>query len=113
MTDALSDASSGQSRRRPAVGKTAISPVLGLLLLVNLSMSLYQLPLNRVIERRLCRDYYVGTDPSVVGPDGSVDEKLCKIDLVQKGLGWIQGVMETIWIGGGESSVCFLCGNCS
>ncbi|KAH6889764.1 major facilitator superfamily domain-containing protein [Thelonectria olida] len=63
-------------------------------------MSLYQLPLNRLIEKRLCQDYYASTDPSVIGPDGSVDEQLCKIDLVQKGLGRIQGVMETIWIGG-------------
>jgi hypothetical protein len=95
------DGSSHSQSRRPQ-RRNAITPVLGLLLLVNLSMSLYQLPLNRVIERRLCRDYYASTDPSVIGPDGSVDEQLCKIDLVQKGLGWIQGVMETIWIGGGE-----------
>ncbi|KAH7152836.1 major facilitator superfamily domain-containing protein [Dactylonectria macrodidyma] len=63
-------------------------------------MSLYQLPLNRVIERRLCREYYASTDPRVIGPDGSVSEDLCKIDAVQTSLGWIQGVMDTIWIGG-------------
>ncbi|KAK4230346.1 major facilitator superfamily domain-containing protein [Podospora fimiseda] len=63
-------------------------------------MSLYQLPLNRVIERRLCRDFYAATDPSVFGPDGEVSEELCKIDVVQKELGWIQGAMETAWIVG-------------
>ncbi|KAK4159212.1 major facilitator superfamily domain-containing protein [Cladorrhinum sp. PSN259] len=63
-------------------------------------MSLYQLPLNRVIERRLCRDYYAATDPSAFGPDGEVNEELCKIDTVQKKLAWIQGAMETAWIVG-------------
>lgn len=79
-----------------------IRSVLLLLLLVNLAMSLYQLPLNRVIERRLCRDYYSSTDPAKLQPDGSVDESLCKIPEVQQSLGSIQGVMETTWIVGGE-----------
>ncbi|CAG9948111.1 unnamed protein product [Clonostachys rosea f. rosea IK726] len=77
-----------------------IRSVLLLLLLVNLAMSLYQLPLNRVIERRLCRDYYSSTDPVKLQPGGSVDESLCKIPEVQQSLGSIQGVMETTWIVG-------------
>jgi len=72
------------------------------LLLVNLAASLYQLPLNRVVERRLCREYYREYDPAVIGPDGNVDEELCKVDAVQQGLAWIQGVMDTEWIVGGE-----------
>jgi hypothetical protein len=64
-------------------------------------MSLYQLPLNRVIERRLCREYYAEHDPAQ-GSDGPIDEGLCKIEQVQQSLGSIQGVMETIWIVGGE-----------
>ncbi|KAK7422561.1 hypothetical protein QQX98_001584 [Neonectria punicea] len=94
------DASSARQRSPRQQRISTIAPVLGLLLLVNLSMSLYQLPLNRVIERRLCREYYASSDPTVVNPDGSVDEELCKIDAVQTSLGWIQGVMDTIWIGG-------------
>ncbi|CAM1501387.1 Fc.00g105490.m01.CDS01 [Cosmosporella sp. VM-42] len=86
------------SRRWPREPKIAVGTVLGLLLLVNLAMSLHQLPLNRVIERRLCREYYTATDPSVIQPDGSVDERLCKIDAVQKSLGSILGVTETTWI---------------
>jgi len=41
-------------------------------------------------------------DPSVIGPGGNVSEELCKVDEVQQGLGWIQGVMDTEWIVGGE-----------
>ncbi|KAF7560559.1 hypothetical protein G7046_g3579 [Stylonectria norvegica] len=74
--------------------------VLGLLLLVNLAMSLYQLPLNRVIERRLCQEYWRTTDPSKLQPGGGMEEKLCKIDSIQGSLGRIQGVMETTWIVG-------------
>lgn len=90
-----------ESRRRPRLRLT-IAPLLALILLVNLSASLYQLPLNRIIERRLCQDYYGIHDPSAISDDGNIDEKLCKIDDVQKSLAWIVGIMETLWIVGGE-----------
>ncbi|KAI0880476.1 major facilitator superfamily transporter [Annulohypoxylon maeteangense] len=88
-----------ETRRRPRP-KLAIAPLLGLILLVNLSASLYQLPLNRIIERRLCRDYYKIHDPSVIDNDGDINETLCKIDDVQKSLAWVVGIMETLWIVG-------------
>ncbi|KUI62778.1 hypothetical protein VP1G_09900 [Cytospora mali] len=84
--------------RKPA--RSAIPALLGVLLLVNLAASLYQLPLNRVVERRLCQEFYSEHDPSKLGPDGSVEEELCKVDVVQQGLGRIQGAMDTIWIVG-------------
>ncbi|OHE95015.1 major facilitator superfamily transporter [Colletotrichum orchidophilum] len=89
----------GQSiSRKPR--RAGIWALLALVLLVNLAASLYQLPLSRVIERRLCREYYAVTDPSVIDRDGSVAEGLCKIDHVQQGLAWIQGTMDTAWIVG-------------
>lgn len=88
-------------RRTPT--NPAIVAVLGLVLLVNFSTSLYQLPVSRVIERRLCREYFAKHDPSVIGPDGSVSEGLCKLPDVQSGLARIQGLMETAWIVGGEN----------
>ncbi|ROW09881.1 hypothetical protein VPNG_06294 [Cytospora leucostoma] len=84
--------------RKPA--RSAIAALLGVLLLVNLAASLYQLPLNRVVEGRLCREFYEQHDPSRLGPDGDVNEELCKVDIVQQGLGRIQGAMETVWIVG-------------
>lgn len=95
------EAESGLHRRQKPL-RSAIVALLGLLLLVNLSASLYQLPLNRVVERRLCQEYYSQHDPSVIGPGGNIDEKLCKADPIQAGLGRIQGVMDTTWIVGGE-----------
>jgi hypothetical protein len=89
---------------RPPTQRARIGPLITLLLLVNLAASLYQLPVNRVVERRLCREYYLVHDPSVLDPDGFVREELCKNKPeVQEGLAWIQGFMETIWIVGGQS----------
>lgn len=93
------------TRARPP--RAVVGSLLALLLLVNLAASLYQLPLNRVVERRLCREYYAEHDPSQIGRDGEISEDLCKVDEVQKGLAWIQGVMDTAWIVGGESMARF------
>jgi hypothetical protein len=86
---------------RTVMAKKSIAALLGLLLLVNLSSSIYQIPLNRVIERRLCNDYYAIHDPTAFEPDGSVKEEKCKIDSIQQDLAWILGAMETAWIVGG------------
>ncbi|RMZ72981.1 major facilitator superfamily transporter [Pyrenophora seminiperda CCB06] len=75
--------------------KRAIWPLVLLLVLVHLSAVLYTLPLNRVIELRLCQEHYQRSDPSLIQPDGSIPEKLCKIDDVQRRLAWLQGIMET------------------
>ncbi|KAK4180915.1 major facilitator superfamily domain-containing protein [Triangularia setosa] len=80
--------------------RRAIRPLLLLVALVNLSWSLYQLPITRVIESRLCHDHYSLTDPSVIPPEGTVPEELCKLDAIQQRLGKLQGVMETMWVGG-------------
>lgn len=81
--------------RKPPLGTRAIQPLVLLLILVHLSTVLYTLPLNRVIELRLCQEHYSRHDPTAVRPDGSVPEALCKIDDVQRRLAWLQGIMET------------------
>jgi hypothetical protein len=72
-----------------------IWPLIGLLILVHLSTVLYTLPLNRVIESRLCLEHYKLHEPASIPPDGSIPEKLCKINEVQRQLAWLQGIMET------------------
>jgi hypothetical protein len=81
-----------------------IWPLLLLLLLVHLSNVLYTLPLNRVIELRLCEEHYASHNPSSIYPDGSIPEHLCKIDEVQRRLAWLQGIMETTLV---------VCGTCT
>ncbi len=78
-------------------GRRSPSPiwlVLFLLLLVNLTNGISNIPLNRLLERRLCRAYY--------GSDRDVDEKLCKVVPVQQDLAYIMGSFETLWVAGGE-----------
>jgi hypothetical protein len=108
------DDTTQEIRRRTEYGGKTFAPgirsLLAVLLLVNLAMSLYQLPLNRVVERRLCREYYMIEDPSVINRDGSVSEDLCKKDEIQQNLAWIQGAMETAWIVGGRSHAYILTG---
>ncbi|KAI1129730.1 hypothetical protein F5Y10DRAFT_144589 [Nemania abortiva] len=82
-------------RRRESLAQPsryAIWLVLFLLLLVNLTNGISNIPLNRLLERRLCRTYY--------NADHDVDEKLCKVDSIQQDLAWIMGAFETLWIVG-------------
>ncbi|KAG7283956.1 hypothetical protein NEMBOFW57_010314 [Staphylotrichum longicolle] len=84
----------------PTAPRRAIRPLLLLVALVNLAWSLYQLPVSRVLESRLCREHYAAHDPSALPPDGSVPEELCKVDEVQQRLGRIQGTVEALWVAG-------------
>lgn len=100
----------------PQPRKHRIWPLIVLLILVHLSTVLYTLPLNRLIELRLCQTYYTLHDPSSIEPDASIHEvksqirntretstnfvattlqSLCKIDDVQQQLAWLQGTMDT------------------
>ncbi|KAM7191647.1 hypothetical protein V8F33_008743 [Rhypophila sp. PSN 637] len=100
-------------------GNVNIRTLFLLVALVSLAWSLYQLPLNRVIERRLCAEYYrnvhdgtSSTGIGLTGRDGNdntngygntyqeIPEEKCKVDQVQRGLGRIQGFMETGWVAG-------------
>lgn len=82
-----------------------IWPLIGLLILVHLSSVLYTLPLNRVVESRLCLEHYKLHEPAYISPDGSVSEKLCKINEVQRQLAWLQGIMETTLVVCGMSVI--------
>lgn len=73
----------------------SIRPLIALLIIVHLSAVLYTLPLNRVIELRLCEDHYRQHDPKLIPEHGAIPEKLCKVDEVQRRLAWLQGIMET------------------
>jgi hypothetical protein len=92
---------SPSTMKHPLMKTYEIWPLLILLILVHLSTVLYTLPLNRVIELRLCQEHYALHEPGTAQP---IPEKLCKIDEVQRQLAWLQGVMETTLV---------LCGTCA
>ncbi|KAF2175188.1 major facilitator superfamily transporter [Zopfia rhizophila CBS 207.26] len=96
MTDTNPPPSDPQHNKQPRVSsRCGVLLIFLLLSIISLAMRLLNLPLNRVIELRYCKEYYQQHEPSVVGPDGNVPEELCKIDGVQKKLAWLEGVIET------------------
>jgi hypothetical protein len=48
-------------------------------------------PITALLERSICRDYYVTTTPSVIGDNGWVTENLCKEKAIQEELALVKG----------------------
>ena len=86
---ALLDNDQSRHRRRSTMWEKALSSyvvflLLGLLSLISLAMLLLNLPLNRVIESRYCKEHYLQQGPTIIEPDGSISEDRCKINSVQQ-----------------------------
>ncbi len=94
------------SGERPADGQTSGAPsprrliaLAALLLyvaLVSIAARLMELPISRAVELRYCQKYYLAHDPSQIGRDGNIAEDICKVDEVQRGLGWMLGALGTL-----------------
>jgi hypothetical protein len=50
-------------------------------------------PALRLIEQGICRDYYKVVDPSVIAPNGDVDEGLCKASEIQQNFARFRGLL--------------------
>jgi MFS family permease len=61
---------------------------------IDVGAYLAEAPLTRLYEANLCLKYYREQDPSVIPGDGSIPEKLCKVDIVQQRLASIFGWQE-------------------
>ncbi|KAJ4399178.1 hypothetical protein N0V91_009635 [Didymella pomorum] len=84
---------------QPAPGKTkpwVIMVVLAfaLVAIIDMGAFLAEAPRTRVYESNICLGYYRETDPSVIGKDGLIAEKLCKVDAVQQKMAMIFGWQE-------------------
>jgi len=53
-------------------------------------------PFLRLIELGVCRDYYQKVDPSVIAPNGDIDESLCKLDVIQSELANMRGLLGSV-----------------
>jgi hypothetical protein len=64
-------------------------------LLLNFLIEMYDMiitaPTIALFERSLCSSYYSAYDPGVIGPGGSIDERLCKVEIVQQDLASLRG----------------------
>lgn len=72
--------------------KRVVALCAALVIAANIADYLQKAPRIRLFESVICSSHWLHVDPSVVRPDGSVPEALCKVDLVQdklaKILGW-------------------------
>jgi len=62
-----------------------------LLLLSEFSELVLTSPRIRLLEASICRSHFLAHNPSVLNPDGSIDESLCKLDAIQARLAHIRG----------------------
>lgn len=54
-------------------------------------------------EQALCRGYYVVHNPTLIAPDGRVEEQQCKLDGIQAELALVIGVFEALTRLGGKT----------
>ncbi|KAK2606486.1 hypothetical protein N8I77_005229 [Diaporthe amygdali] len=64
-----------------------------LLFLVDAPMFMGEGPRIQMLEMGLCREYYQTRDPGVIGPGGSVPERLCKLRDIQSPLARLRGFL--------------------
>lgn len=50
-------------------------------------------PKLRMYELALCRDYYSREDPTIIAPDGSIEEEYCKLTVIQRELAMMRGLI--------------------
>jgi MFS family permease len=65
-----------------------------LVAVIDMGAFLAEAPRTRVYEANLCLRYYRENDPSVIAADGTILEKLCKVDAVQQNMAMIFGWQE-------------------
>lgn len=65
-----------------------------LVAIIDMGAFLAEAPRTRVYEANICLGYYRKSDSSVISPDGTIPEKLCKVDAVQQDMAMIFGWQE-------------------
>ncbi|KAI8938149.1 hypothetical protein NX059_005815 [Plenodomus lindquistii] len=69
--------------------------VFALISIIDVGAFLADPPKTRVFEANICLGYYREHDPSVIGDNDSIPEKLCKVDAIQQKLAMIFGWQVT------------------
>jgi hypothetical protein len=79
-------------RKKPWV--LLVGLIFVLVTVIDVGAYLAEAPQTRIFEANLCLTYYREHDPSVILGDGSIPEKLCKVDEVQQRLAGLFGWAE-------------------
>jgi hypothetical protein len=67
-----------------------------IILVHNLSFYTKSAPMLRLIELSTCREYYAIHDPSIIGPGGFIEERLCKLDPIQWKVAWLHTLSQLL-----------------
>lgn len=65
-----------------------------LVAIIDMGAFLAEAPRTRVYEANICLRHYRENDLSVIGADGTIPEKLCKVDAVQQKMAMVFGWQE-------------------
>ncbi|ETS80881.1 hypothetical protein PFICI_08410 [Pestalotiopsis fici W106-1] len=91
-TSAPSEARSPTHRSRCSWPWThVVGLVLCIAILADLGESMFMAPRMRLYESVICSEFFSQADPSLIGPDGTVPEKMCKVTPVQEQLATLLG----------------------
>lgn len=74
-----------------AIGLRLKIILFAMILAVEIGFAFLEGPLVRIFESIACRQYYQNADPSKIGANGQVPEKLCKVAAVQAELAAVKG----------------------
>ena len=91
-------AKGGSSRR------IRLAPIIcaGIILVMNVAFYSKAAPVLRLVELTVCREHFSVHDPSVIGPDGYIDEETCKVDSIQRKVAWLFTLDELLHFCCGE-----------
>lgn len=86
------DHTSTPEKRKPWVIMVILA--FALVAIIDMGAFLAEAPRTRVYEANICLSHYQLNNPSVIGVDGTIPEKLCKVDAVQQKMAMIFGWQE-------------------
>jgi len=98
LLDSSTHSSNSPAQPEPAtlrLGSTRVVVFIAIIVFcVSIAGDLVSIPIVRVIEDAVCKDYYRSHDGQFLLTHGEIDEKLCKQDEIQSELAYIMGVQE-------------------
>lgn len=75
-------------------GETIVALLCVVLFVIMCSTGFYIIPLTRIIEDVVCRQYYLDNPAELGGGAGPIDEKFCKLPPIQSDVAFVFAVIE-------------------
>jgi hypothetical protein len=92
-----------------AMDKFPKVPAMFILAFADLGDAVFRSARLFLIEQGLCRAYYLIEDPSLIAPDGSIEEYRCKSDSLQANLSMVYGLFDVVTLLCGKNCIPSIC----